>query len=344
MLFLAVVLTAHWSLWLELLHAGANPALSPSTLASVSVRSEPRRVCQANTMGKLRDSEAEWELESPSVWLYQHYLPVPKISSRSPADGSSITAGQPGKDCWKPTFPHCWSVSTRICVRSSGIRAGTINIFTAELKERPLGKMINRKREGYQSASPQHSLMHTFPGLNSVTLARENQSRLSWNSEGMLISLCLFNQNTPLLQFRRWSGLQNCQYIHLIHCDIGIPPKGSSVNTDAQNKGKKAALRQSSVIYQQIVPMEIFIRQWKGISASLEKDIRWGSGSAPLNPGDTELLGGCLKGAQYSSKIIPPLTLEYQWHVSLSFKLNKVLSSVKWLLDTKVFAHLTIFW
>lgn len=101
--------------------------------------------------------------------------------------------------------------------------------------------MINRKREGYQSASPQHSLMHTFSGLKSVTLARENQSRLSWDSGGMLISLCLFNQNTPLLQLKGWSGLQNCQYINLIHCDIRIPPKGSSVNTEGSEQGKKGS-------------------------------------------------------------------------------------------------------
>lgn len=55
---------------------------------------------------------------------------------------------------------------------------------------------------------------------------------------------------------------------------LGYNQKDHPYIQRAQNKGKKAALWESSVIYQQIVPMEIFTGQCKRISASLVKDIR----------------------------------------------------------------------
>lgn len=155
--------------------AQSSPS-SRSLFISVSVCSRLGKEGQANTMGRARDSESKWELESPSIWLHHHCLPGPQNCARSLTDESSIIAVQPGKYSWKLVFFQCWSASPRICVRSTGIRGWSHQHFYCRAKGKDPywgGGIMNGKRDVHQSAPPQHRPRYTLPGLKSCYTDQE---------------------------------------------------------------------------------------------------------------------------------------------------------------------------
>lgn len=192
-----------------------------------------KRPSQYHGKGQGRRSKVGALLLNLPTWLYQHCLAGPKNCARSPTDESSITAVQAGKHSRNLAFFQCWFASTRICVRFTVIGGWSRQHFYGRAKEKDpyLGGIMNKKRGVHQSAPPQHSPRYTFPGLKLCYTGQEEPVQAVLRQQ-LNANFLFFSQNTALLHFRTWSGLQNCQYIQLIHCDIGIQQKGSLVYTE----------------------------------------------------------------------------------------------------------------
>lgn len=167
------------------------------------------------------------------TWVYHRCLPGPKSCARSPTDKRSITAVQAGNCSWSLAFFQRWSVSTRICVRSTGVWGWSCQRFYYRLKEEDLfgagggSGGDNEWKKGCSSRRPSPAQPKVCIPWFKLLLPVQAVLRQYLNA-----NFLFFKQNTASLHFRRWSGLQKCQYIQLIHCDIGIQPKGSPVCTE----------------------------------------------------------------------------------------------------------------